>query len=997
MKKFKVKKTIPLKGITAQPSDYLSEDGQLMAAIDLIPENASLNVRRPYQHILDILEDDTGTDDTIVAVHETTDGQTNFIFYNSKTRVYGFYSATSDPSKPNREESAGPLDKANSIDTMGNMVILLYDNGMTYLIWKDGKYHTFNIDDFQYDVELWEEKAEITWDTKTGELLRIKSMLIPSASLPGYDVRSPLLTVAETVKLWNLYDSNLAVLATQKNGGDTFRYISFGVAALRLYDGSHILVSDIFTIAPPQMPPKSFWVYTDKVEMDSDSSPYVMRYGWMGRETKAQRRGNFTNSGKDQLYTVKASVQLSTYRTVMEDVVSGVDIFLTLPQDFVDLTKAANFVVNARDIYTPDCCFTFPAVEKKDWIDYITSLPFYKSESFSTADGEKYLKPVKGTEQTISLADFRRKGYGGKGAFVFNNRLHIYHTFDDITDPRSGTATFRGLFPSDGEKDFDALPETRLDDDGTPMVNDEGTYLTTDQPCLIGQLADNVSVGHDIYQNDVAMRVVFGNSDDKYYRLTWQEAEAMLFQPIIMFPDADAKRIYFYFHHTQDDEYEERSIGLTASDHIGCAMAIRWQERTYTFFKEEDESRKETWYLPSFDIRYEGYHVTNHQTGFDDYSGGTIHKEDYEDALAKADAQTVNDDTPNQVRLSEAANPLVFPAANSITAGKKRILALATAAKPMSQGQYGQYPLYIFATDGIWAAHATDTGTYAYVRPLSFDVLAETALQSITPVDGGVVFATRRGLLMLQGQAITPLTDIIDGEQWFFRKETDNPPFLPQVQNLNKAGGALIPALEQFKDFRDFLETAGTAFDYQNQRLLLYNGDSRWIDEGYNVAFTFSLDSKQWGMTCEPIIYSPDRAHQYYVRDANGGEYKALYRLNDEPTATDASTRPVLAITRPIKLGEPDTHKTIHSVAIRGRFPVSPDNAQGCRLATVLWGSNDLVNWHLVSSSQNHLLRNRAGTPYKYFCVAVAGILRHSDTLAAVTIDYDLRDDNKSR
>lgn len=56
---------------------------------------------------------------------------------------------------------------------------------------------------------------------------------------------------------------------------------------------------------------------------------------------------------------------------------------------------------------------------------------------------------------------------------------------------------------------------------------------------------------------------------------------------------------------------------------------------------------------------------------------------------------------PNKVYTSEVNNPFYFPLAGINTVGTGEILGIRSTTKALSQGQFGQFPLYVFSTDGI--------------------------------------------------------------------------------------------------------------------------------------------------------------------------------------------------------------------------------------------------------------------------------------------------------
>ena len=69
------------------------------------------------------------------------------------------------------------------------------------------------------------------------------------------------------------------------------------------------------------------------------------------------------------------------------------------------------------------------------------------------------------------------------------------------------------------------------------------------------------------------------------------------------------------------------------------------------------------------------------------------------------------------VKVSEAENPLIFPAKNSVQVGSSIINALAANTRPISEGQFGDAPLYAFTDEGVWVLMLGEEGTYIARQP----------------------------------------------------------------------------------------------------------------------------------------------------------------------------------------------------------------------------------------------------------------------------------------
>ena len=92
-------------------------------------------------------------------------------------------------------------------------------------------------------------------------------------------------------------------------------------------------------------------------------------------------------------------------------------------------------------------------------------------------------------------------------------------------------------------------------------------------------------------------------------------------------------------------------------------------------------------------------------------------------------------------------------------------MGISTAAKALSQGQFGQFPLYAFTDEGVWALEVNSSGGYSAKQPITRDVCISS--DSITQIDTAVLFATDRGIMEISGSQTQCLTDIINGNDFF--------------------------------------------------------------------------------------------------------------------------------------------------------------------------------------------------------------------------------------
>lgn len=323
---------------------------------------------------------------------------------------------------------------------------------------------------------------------------------------------------------------------------------------------------------------------------------------------------------------------------------------------------------------------------------------------------------------------------------------------------------------------------------------------------------------------------------------------------------------------------------------------------------------------------------------------------------------------PNKIYTSEVNNPFFFPLSGITTVGSGTIYAIAAAARPLSQGQFGAFPLYAFSSDGVWALEISATGTFNSRQPITRDIC--TNPDAITSLDSSVVFPTRRGLMHLSGSVATCISDPIQTDTPFdIRKQLRHSAmFLNNDEILSP-----VP-------FTKFLESARILYDYRNQQIVIFSTSIPY-------AYVFSLRSKAWGMMHSsftlPINSYPDALA--ISKNPTTGQKTLVDFGNRKAGHTGVSL-----LTRPLKLGMPDILKTISSVILRGNFPIK-------NFTMALYASRDLMNWIPVWSSKTAHLHRTGGTPYKYFRLMATGTIASGQSISSISIEFTQRYTNRLR
>ena len=315
--------------------------------------------------------------------------------------------------------------------------------------------------------------------------------------------------------------------------------------------------------------------------------------------------------------------------------------------------------------------------------------------------------------------------------------------------------------------------------------------------------------------------------------------------------------------------------------------------------------------------------------------------------------------TLNQIRTSEVDNPFYYPAINYKRVGVGTILALSTSAKALSQGQFGQHPLYAFCTDGVWALGVDTTdGTFVPAQPFTRDVCSNP--DSILQLDSTVLFPTDRGIMLVSGSQTQCITEKLDYHHFNLLKLPQLSPFLPQG------------VMELPNPMRDYIKGCKMIYDYRNQRIVVFNTP-------HPYAYVYSLKSGLWAMMQSDFVATLN-AYPHAMAVNSNSQLVEFPDPSDKSETSDPSNSQFY-VTRPFKLGS-NEHKTITALVQHGMI----ENRQHVKL--ILYGSRDLATWHVVGSSTTNTLRGLSGTPYTAFRLAVIADLTATESLSDFSVQF---------
>ena len=856
------KQDVIFKGLTHSPSDYNCQDGELATCLNLINEDGALHpIHQPV-----IAEPNITLDagDTIELVHKVTHNETihsHYIIRKSDDTWY-WMEKGGDGTKNTIDLNGFHV---NAVTAVGNIVNFVGEISIKYLYWIDDNYQLFDRDNFNYGIKIdfkeWDfhgGTAEISlgdefWDYVTYE-----------SSSSGRKITG--MNVNQVSKVFNMFDAVINKTLSDK-GKQWQKYFVFGVAAIRLYDGTYYSISNIF---------KLDWNSETLASISVD--PYNKKF-WSIGPTIAT-------------YTISANID---NLDKISNLIQGIDIFLSKAESFVNLeSAAAKYVVpESNDRDQGDMFFTM--MSGKEAANAIDSLSFYHSLFISKDEfgKELQLKRVDGTEESLPLANLYRSDLGGKCAITYNNRLHVGNVKEGYN--------------------VDLISNITPNRANVEELKTEG---------IVRVKASNKEFWCKV--NDLGARL--------YY--------------FVCVPILNVSEITFY-KKTGTSLFEKSTVNLHSSETTAFSFYVAGEgkENVPQFALPWEKSSEEEW--NNIVSKYENYKTNINALPYS-----------------------------SVIKVSEAENPLIFPAKNSVQVGSSIINALAANTRPISEGQFGDAPLYAFTDEGVWVLMLGEEGTYIARQPANRDICSNP--NGILQIDDAVLFPTERGIMMQRGRESECITDVLDDYPFDFLSIYSHSTRDKTYPSKLLALGNIPESDVKYVRFRKYLEEAGMIYNYYDSRIIVFNPN-------YTYAYVYSLKSNMWG-TMHNVFNK--RVNIYPESYATNKEGKILDVYVKEPT----ENVPFFLCSRPLTLGQ-DSYKTMFDCITRGYF----SNVQAGKCGMVLFGSNDLVNWYYVGSSVNMYLRNLVGSPYKYFRLALMGSLEPKESISALSTEFQSRLQNKLR
>lgn len=957
-----MQKEVKYAGYTAVPDDYNNMDGELSASLNLIPEDGSMRTIQPPKKVLQL-----NPHEDVVYIHKVKQ-EVHYIVCNRTTNYLHWL----DEEGVYKGSVVEADDNFNMVTSVGNTLVVSYGNSNFYVLWDGTEYKNLgtNMPDLELSFGLCSkmEKEEKELDTDYFVFLSDTYALVPRNDSATQE--EAIHEYSETV--YALVNKFIA----EKTKKGLFVMPFFVRYAYRLFDGS----------------------------LTMHSIPVLMamsKYNIQVQLTELLRMENVMHSLKLNLWgwTHKLDYAIVNPSVIQQlerwkDIIKNVDFFVSPPIYTFNISKdIGEKVINAY----------YPVINPGENADNTGNDNVYNNDTLVAQMENSCRSLIRENYQTLRFgtsvvwADWYDRGAESYEAGVARRHRIIadINYYSNLRDEEN-----KLLQEIKSTSQFYHIASVKIDD---LKVQRTQLYIKEDLlPSLVSREVMTDDYGtHDTYTAKYMYtynnRLCLANITKKYQDV---------YNEMVYVPYSNALYRYNMDVNITGNAVQPRNkvqIAIEGNDGSGTAFVAVGQE-----YDNSGSSNPKFIYYPSKDAKKAYIKVYHRASGYpgdtedtekiyvvdmdnhDHLNGSYAYINDYAE-LTESDEFPEADELPvvflpNRIYTSEVNNPFYFPAANMNAVGSEEVIALSSAAKALSEGQFGEFPLYAFCTDGVWALSVSQTGGFVAKQPITRDVLTDKT--SLCQLDGSVLFGTARGVMELQGSQSLCLTEALDTPNVFSPLSLQGTSALIQHADSNNWLDTFTDDQLQIRAFRDFISHCRMAYDYNNQRVLFFNPDYDSDQNKYKFqyAYVYSITEKAWGMTTS-ILHSTVNS---YPEALAMGHDNALYNLSVPDPSRQYERIPAYILTRPLKLDYPDVLKTIDTIIQRGVF-------SDAIIRQALYASRDMQHWHLVWSSGDRYLRGFKGTPYKYYRLAVFLQMRKTDSINGITVQFQPRLTNQPR
>lgn len=342
---------------------------------------------------------------------------------------------------------------------------------------------------------------------------------------------------------------------------------------------------------------------------------------------------------------------------------------------------------------------------------------------------------------------------------------------------------------------------------------------------------------------------------------------------------------------------------------------------------------------------------------------------------AMPESSRSSEERPNAIKVSATDNPFLFPAECTYAPSQAKVMAMASNNMELSQGRFGEHPLFVFCEDGIWAMSIDASGRVAYSGSYPFSREVCRNVRAVCCIDSGLVFVGQQGVMLVSGNRLKNISSALLPENNLSSFHQENDFF---VRIASRVG---LQKNIDVVDFHDYIGKCRIAYDARHGEIVVSNEQS-------DNCYVYSLSGAVWSrISCRVSGFvSGDVSLKMLVNSGNGTS--VLVQGSEQ-----VSSNNVLLVTRPQLFGSKQ-YKRIAQLVLRAyASPPVTNTAKAPVLACYMLCSNDGVHFRIVDgkecSGEAQDLRfpffpTRA---YRYFMFAVAGNMGVSSMITGLDAD----------
>lgn len=963
---------IQFKGLRHTPSDITGQDGDLLECVNLIHENGEL---KPIELPEKTTMKGRYSNETLVAVHNLTDGN-KFVYavWNMSTSIIRVKNENGDEILVH----GLPGEEVKWADTIGNTLIIGTTKSVHYALYKNGQYKwlgdklpqpVFEFDmgnnydsECSYIQEI-EPYPYCTYNNVTANGVIVNRIADVSSGQVsgGYTFLDNGVNTIENKKSIrdNLRAKMASLIKDSKNKG-RFLFPFLVRYAVRMFDGNYTMHSAPILMLPSigTCPILAYLSMKDKIiqtnysisdlVLEGNSKPLTLQFkGFLNADG-----GELTSSVDD-----------------WGDIIKGVDVFLSSQivsfndSYYDDLDNIpTKYYCTKHDI---DYGFSYAENTKEDWYGYYTS--------------------VNNVHRHIEDEVYDNTWY--------KNQYFPLQSFS--SEYIQGRIEETNLFYRVKKYDLDKLDESWEE---KRYLHDEIEYGLLDRLETLPTLPDDyvsrcrIAGGANYNYNQ---RLILGNI--KLQAPRWyQDAKRFgkgIFVDMCFVIEKPEKTIYVRW------DSETNNLGNNDFGH-------------YIYYPDPD-CKKVIVRVTQFMSQTGRVRVIpmHEHTGLNGAYALMPDLKSLDAATASTDFEVYNNDLPsessdryyqhpNTIAMSSVANPFHFDASNFKDIGRAKVIGIAANMLDVSSAQWGQYPIYVFCSDGIIAVMIDGEGKMGGIQAVSADVLREPrGLSQPTLIQTGqaLMFLTQRGVMAIAGTKVSCISNDMKGRHY-------NP--MRELAGIDYRVGAFANLITRTCDdvaFDEFASVGFLAYDYAHHRVLL-------LSIGKDYQYVYSLNSGLWSkqiiyadrasyqidqipsnvatpqrdnpiLKVKPISAAVNNYTEMYLQDTDGYLYRTM--VVQAENSLKQLYQYGYFISRPIRFGTDEYKSLVRTLHRYTHFA----NVSFVKMA--VYGSRDGVKYGRLNTLR--------GMSYKYFIFAIYTYLMPNERYSYLSVDFETRLNNKLR